>query len=341
MNFTEQIQNSLLKDVSRSFYLSFKILPKKIRSVMGLGYLLCRAADTIADTPSTQTSEKLKLLGQFRSLFATFPIPSDRLTDFLRDLDNLNLTPKVNEQRLLKNFNRCTAWFNSLTRSNQALIQSVVTAVITGMEMDLKIFDGSDAESAKAMPTDKELEAYIHWIGGEPGRFWTSVCLSHLPVLNIPNPDRMLQDGIIFGTGLQMVNILRDFPEDLKMGRCYIPTELLNRDGIAIDDIIAGKKEDEFRKVYVDLIDQTIFRLERGLSYISQLPKFSLGLRAAVWWPLMIGMKTLKKLRETPNILKTTGPVKIKRSQIYGLILTSFFLLPFDALLKKEFEKLD
>ena len=40
----------LLKGVSRSFYLTLRVLPANLRQPVGLAYLLARAADTIADT---------------------------------------------------------------------------------------------------------------------------------------------------------------------------------------------------------------------------------------------------------------------------------------------------
>ena len=40
----------LLASVSRSFYLTIRILPAKLRGPIGLAYLLARASDTIADS---------------------------------------------------------------------------------------------------------------------------------------------------------------------------------------------------------------------------------------------------------------------------------------------------
>ena len=42
---------TLLKSVSRAFYLSLRVLPADLREPIGLAYLLARAADAIADTP--------------------------------------------------------------------------------------------------------------------------------------------------------------------------------------------------------------------------------------------------------------------------------------------------
>ncbi|WP_052310651.1 squalene/phytoene synthase family protein [Granulicella mallensis] len=39
----------LLKSVSRSFYITLRVLPVGMRDQIGLAYLLARATDTIAD----------------------------------------------------------------------------------------------------------------------------------------------------------------------------------------------------------------------------------------------------------------------------------------------------
>lgn len=61
----------ILKGVSRSFYLSLILLPKAIRWPMGLAFLACKAADTIADTKLIPKPERLKLLDAYREMFAT------------------------------------------------------------------------------------------------------------------------------------------------------------------------------------------------------------------------------------------------------------------------------
>src|SRR5262249_9418906 len=52
----------LLKGVSRSFYLTLRVLPAGMRDPVGLAYLLARAADTIADTSLIPPARRLELL---------------------------------------------------------------------------------------------------------------------------------------------------------------------------------------------------------------------------------------------------------------------------------------
>src|ERR1700737_2482524 len=64
---TSALRGQILRQVSRSFYLSIFVLPKKLRDPISLGYLLARASDTIADTtqiPIELRIEKLQLLAR-------------------------------------------------------------------------------------------------------------------------------------------------------------------------------------------------------------------------------------------------------------------------------------
>ena len=59
----------ILKNVSRSFYLSLRVLPGSVRKQVSLAYLFCRVADTIADTSIFPRCQRLQILRVFRKQF--------------------------------------------------------------------------------------------------------------------------------------------------------------------------------------------------------------------------------------------------------------------------------
>jgi farnesyl-diphosphate farnesyltransferase len=61
-----ELLSSLLKDVSRSFYLTMRILPARIRPQIGTAYLLARTTDTIADTGVISIESRLAALQRLR-----------------------------------------------------------------------------------------------------------------------------------------------------------------------------------------------------------------------------------------------------------------------------------
>src|SRR5262249_43592585 len=64
---------ALLKGVSRSFYLSVRVLPARLRHTVALTYLVARAADTIADTEIISADERLAQLQVLRACIARDP----------------------------------------------------------------------------------------------------------------------------------------------------------------------------------------------------------------------------------------------------------------------------
>src|SRR2546430_6851159 len=62
-----RLQTTILRSVSRSFYLSIRFLPSQLREPIALAYLLARTTDTVADTTGiagTVRMEALKVLSE-------------------------------------------------------------------------------------------------------------------------------------------------------------------------------------------------------------------------------------------------------------------------------------
>jgi farnesyl-diphosphate farnesyltransferase len=343
-----------LKGVARSMYLSFSVLPRPLRAPMGLAYMLCRAADTFADGTSLPVAERRAFLSRYKGLFRHFPFDQPAGAEFCVDINGVQFTDVAQDQRLLQTLSACFDALNKLPLTDQALIGNVVVGVIKGMELDLTVFD--DESSPRTLRTSTELERYLHFIGGEPGRFWSEMSLTHIPGLPVRQRESWIEHGIVFGTGLQMVNILRDLPADLKRGRCYIPEDLLVKHQLRIQDIapepamaatdttpppsapapIPHLIEDKFRTLYVDMVKTARARLLRGVNYLDNIPGRYWGLRAAVAWPMLIGLETLKRLQEAATILNATQRVKMKRSEVYGLMAATAAMMPFQTWIERK-----
>ena len=66
----ERLLTGVLRGVSRSFYLTLRVLPRELREPVGLAYLLARAADTISDTRLVPPVDRLQHLVAFREQVA-------------------------------------------------------------------------------------------------------------------------------------------------------------------------------------------------------------------------------------------------------------------------------
>src|SRR5437879_8564820 len=56
------LETTILRSVSRSFYLSIRFLPARLRQPIALAYLLARATDTVADTAKISRSLRIETL---------------------------------------------------------------------------------------------------------------------------------------------------------------------------------------------------------------------------------------------------------------------------------------
>jgi farnesyl-diphosphate farnesyltransferase len=293
---------------------------------MGLGYLFCRAADTIADTRLIPRSQRMKYLDMFREQFEERLLEAPVTTQIQSVLQYQKDHPS--ERLLLSKLEDCFAWYHSFDGGDRELLRGVVLGVIQGMQMDLTFFAGEDESQLAALPTLKELDEYCWFIGGCPGIFWTKLCFQHLPSLRKIEREGALRKGTEFGKGLQMTNILRDLAKDLRNGRCYIPQTELERQGLSPRDLLRMDAWPRLEPVYRELIAKTGKYLDEGFAYILELPRREIRLRMACAWPLLAALKTLARLARSHEVLDPRKTIKITRPELYKLMAASTAAAP-------------
>ena len=166
--------------------------------------------------------------------------------------------------------------------------------------------------------------------------------LAHLMTLSPEKEKIFLEKGIRFGKALQMINILRDIPEDLRFGRCYIPSEALAEHGLVPEDLLEDSNLDSFRPLYDAYLDLTNDHLEAATDYIRMLPDKQFRLKASCMLPVLIGQRTVTLLR-TGNILDSDEKIKVTRDEMksYARKLLRALIIPggVSRLLKKNKDK--
>ena len=93
--------------------------------------------------------------------------------------------------------------------------------------MDLVSFPGDDPAALAALPSFDDLDRYTYLVAGCVGEFWTETTVAATPALSGWDVPRMSALGVGFGKALQLTNVLRDVPADLRAGRCYLPADWL------------------------------------------------------------------------------------------------------------------
>jgi len=300
---TKDLGGPLLASVSRSFYLSIRLLPRKLRAPVGLAYLLARASDTIADSAEVPEAARLQHLAAFARMIRTGR--PDGLTDLQQDIH----TPHPGETTLLCNLDRCVAWLGELENKDRSEIVDVLEKIIRGQTLDLERFGGG--HHIVALQSAEELDEYTYLVAGCVGEFWTRVCLNHLPGCSSLGLADLRKLGAEYGKGLQLVNILRDFPEDLRNGRCYLPEPELRAAGTSPTPLIDAPAKAQ--PVYDHWRERATVQLDAGYEYIASLR--SARLRAACFLPWYLGLRTLRLLGK-PGALERTDKIKVSRTTV-------------------------
>lgn len=305
---TGDLGGPLLASVSRSFYLTIRILPAELRAPIGLAYLLARASDTIADTADASAEIRLQYLTVFGRAIATGE--SVGIADLQREIR----PSAAGECELIAKLDRCLAWLATMENFDRRDIAAVMEKIIHGQALDLKRF--AVAGTITALQSAAELDEYTYLVAGCVGEFWTRICLRHLPHYATLDAVELERLGVNFGKGLQLVNILRDAPADLRDGRCYLPEDELRAAGLAPSELATAPAR--ARPVFDRWTAQARAFLHDGFRYIEALRPARL--RVGCFLPWSLGVETLRLIEKRPP-LENAVRIKVPRSTVYRALL--------------------
>lgn len=269
---------ALLRSVSRSFYLSVRILPAGMREPVALGYLLARASDTLADTVEAPAEVRVEALRRFREMV------DQRVS---RDLP-VGLTLRLPEERLLiAKLPNLLSWLGEMGDQDRRDIVQVLGHIVQGQEQDLTRIG--------PVQTAVELDNYTFLVAGCVGEFWTRLGLRHVRKYTTMDAGPLIERAVRFGKGLQLVNILRDLDADLEGGRSYLP----------------GDVEVEFPRWHRVAMEH----FEVAQEYLLAVQPWRL--RYAALLPWVLGVRTLQLLAERPRG-GFGRKIKVRRSEVRG-----------------------
>jgi farnesyl-diphosphate farnesyltransferase len=314
--------DALLKATSRSFHKTLRILPKQVRPQIGLAYLLARTSDTIADTELVPLDQRLAALENYRQrVLGESKAPLD-----FGALSRAQGSPA--EAALLERSEESLAILEQFEPADLAEIRTVLRTIIGGQQLDLVSFARATKENVLSLRSAEELDDYTYRVAGCVGEFWTKMCRRHL-FPDAPLDEALLMtNGVRFGKGLQLVNILRDLPADLRQGRCYLPGDSLAASGLSPRDLLEPNNEPKLRSMYNQWLDRAEGHLQAGWEYTNAIPRGQWRVRLACAWPVLIGLDTLRLLRHG-RILAPEHRIKITRSRVKQIILSTVLRYPF------------
>jgi farnesyl-diphosphate farnesyltransferase len=198
----------VLRQTSRTFYISIVGLPQPLRDSVMASYLALRAIDEIEDHPQLDKSTKSRILGAISGEFRRRAShPANQFSDVLGKYEN----------DLAEVTNRLDEWIDLAPRALVPRISDVTATMAQCMAYWVR--------KNWQIRTKRDLDRYTFGVAGSVG-----LLLSDLWVW-YDGTQSSRRDAIGFGRGLQAVNILRNRPEDLARGVDFFP------DGWVEDDL--------------------------------------------------------------------------------------------------------
>ena len=169
---SDELLTSLLRDVSRSFYLTMRMLPGTGATPnQRVAYLLARTTDTIADTEMAEVPSRLQALAALRQRIRGRDDAPLRLAQLGAGQGLLA------ERVLLERVEESLRLLLDLSEADRRLVRDVLDVIISGQELDLQRFGAAAVDQIVALQTGEELDDYTYRVAGCVGEFWTKCAL--------------------------------------------------------------------------------------------------------------------------------------------------------------------
>lgn len=303
----------ILKNTSRTLYLSFSILPQYVKYMLSYGYLIARAMDSVVDNNKIPLELKNKFINRMldieKTSFGIDDIKND-VSSFLIKWEKVlvdNIDVIINE--FIKN---CDEY----DRKNLIML---IKGISHGMMIDLKRFGKVDEFGF--LFDFKELINYSFLIGGVPAIYWFNVYQKYMP--NIYK-NSVLTSAYKIGAALQLTNILKDMRKDIYNNRSYIPLEFLKSANLNSDGLLDYRNIEKIKPFINSVILTCVDWFDESEYFIESIKNTEFSLKIAIIWPIYWAMDSLY-LVSTKNPLKTD--IKISRINVYKTLLRSPLLI--------------
>ena len=126
----------------------------------------------------------------------------------------------------------------------------------------LALVDGGLQDTEQRRYADfEDLYGYCKRVAGAVGR----ACV---PVYGAPDQG---ERGETLGVALQLINIIRDVPEDWRLGRVYLPQDELSSFGVSEEDIADGRTSQEWQALMAFQAARARAYLADGLELLDHL----------------------------------------------------------------------
>lgn len=274
-----------LKKVSRSFAVVIQQLPKELQNPVCLFYLILRGLDTVEDDMNIPNDVKEKMLLSF----------AERMNTEAFVLDNVGDTQDY--QDLMLHFDRIVREYQKLDNAYKEVITEITNEMAVGM----------NKYAHKNVESYNDWDDYCYYVAGLVG-----IGLSKLFLASKLEKSPKLESNSLsneMGLFLQKTNIIRDFAEDLDMGRIFWPEESWKNKADNLKELQAS--ETKGLAALNEVIINALQHIPACLEFLGCLENQQVFRFCAI--PQLMAIATLHELYDNPRVLHEN--VKIRKGK--------------------------
>jgi 2-polyprenyl-6-methoxyphenol hydroxylase-like FAD-dependent oxidoreductase/phytoene/squalene synthetase len=297
-----------LEAVSRTFVRPIQMLPGHLRTAVCCGYLLCRIADTVEDSPTLPISERSRLFGLLLRVL-TAGAPAETFTAALPASFGV-----PEEELLSRSLHRVLRVLGQIPEDMQRTCLEWTAEMARGME--IYAHRPADKDGIVSLLTVSDLERYCYFVAGTVGHMLTDLFCEAIPTLGVEREQVLRECAEGFGTGLQLVNILKDVTDDRERRWSFLPRSACARVGLTPAELLDVKRRPLAHAAIAPLFDRAEEHLHTALTYALAIPEGETGIRLFCLLPLWMAVRTLQHARGNDAVFTPGQPVKIPRSEV-------------------------
>jgi len=275
----------VLTKVSRSFAVVIQQLPEELRDPVCIFYLTLRALDSIEDDMSLDEHKKDYLLRHFHQICgdANLTYPN------IGDTDDYRM--------LMQHYDKVARVYSQLDFGYREVIADITRRMGHGMA------DFADAKVHSVADYDH----YCHYVAGLVGYGLSGL----FSASELENENLQYQYHISNSMGLflQKTNIIRDYREDLEMGRRFWPTEIWSKFSADFSWFNKNPTHPESIACLNTLVADALRHLPDCITYLKLLENKQVFRFCAI--PQVMAIATLAKVYNNPEVF--TRNVKIRK----------------------------
>jgi len=321
-----------LRQVSRTFSRPIEVLPGDLRKAVTCGYLLCRVVDAVEDNESFTIGERDQ---RYRGFHDVIQRASDA-TKFEQSWSGVQGSPPE-ELALCSQIHRVVAVLDTVPFEMREAVLRWVTEMARGMQ--IYSHRSADADGIIAPATSDDLQRYCYFVAGTVGHMLTELFVLEMDL----EPDsavaqQLAEHSEAFGTGLQLVNILKDITDDLHRGWSFVPRSLCRAQGLRHRELTDPSRRSAAHRAVVPLFELTRLNLDRALNYALAVPAEHREIRLFCLLPLWLAVKTLGLAYGNDAMFIAGQEVKVSRAQVEDVIARCATGCGDDTTLRADYE---